>query len=139
MNGIPEDHELGFPSIYRLYLEEADPTEYNFATKYFYSYSHWKRITESEWFKPHIQKMREALRLKLSAQALVNIRAIANDRTHAGSMQANKLLLAQEYDKKIDAKVGRPSKKAIEQKAKEMFLDTEDTLEDAKRLGIAIQ
>src|SRR6478735_5501682 len=42
-------HSLGFfPSLKKLYLDEADPTEYGFATKYLLGWKHWLRMQNNK-------------------------------------------------------------------------------------------
>lgn len=53
-----EDHQ-GFPSIKRLYVDLEDQSEYLFATTYFASWYHFKRLAEISWFKPVLEEMRE--------------------------------------------------------------------------------
>ena len=43
--GEDKEHKgIIFPSLKRLYLEEGDPVEYTFATKWLFDWPHWKRI-----------------------------------------------------------------------------------------------
>lgn len=104
-----EDHEYKgvlYPSIKRLYLECEDVTEYEFANKYFASWSHWKRLQKNARIADHISDWREELEVKLRAQAIRNI----IDQTTSdsqGSFQAAKWLADRGWDKRA---AGRPSK-----------------------------
>lgn len=114
-------------SIYQLYLEEEDVTEYEFACKYFADYTHWKRICNCEWFKPFLAEMRESLTLKLKARAIRGIANIAGDGTSKSQLQALRYLADKGY---IDAKAkGRPSKEEVDAVAKELA-DERERLED---------
>jgi hypothetical protein len=62
-----------YPSIYRLYMETEDLTEFEFANKYFDSFAHWKRICQSPSFIPYISQWREELELKIRARALSSL------------------------------------------------------------------
>lgn len=66
-----EDNE--YPSLYKLYMEMGDLVEYDFATKYFESFQHWKQICGLEWFCTHIGDWREELELRFRAIALKSL------------------------------------------------------------------
>lgn len=57
------------PSIHRLYVEEEDISEYQFATKYFYNFAHWELIKSRDWFMPHYNAMRHELEAKLESRS----------------------------------------------------------------------
>lgn len=125
-----EDHQ-GYPSLHRLYVETNDPTEYEFATKYFASWSHWKMVRECNWFKPHYDLMKEELEVKIRADALAHLRRTRNDPKNA--VQVNKYLLEKGWLEKED-KRGRPSKEAIKKEADKVFKESEFILDDYGRL-----
>jgi hypothetical protein len=108
------DHE-GFPSLYRLYMQEADPTEYIFATKYFDSFDHWKNLTGRPWFKEIVARWREELDVSIRAAALKRIIAESKSASK-NAFTANKYLLEKGW---IQNGKGRPSKEAIQAAAKE--------------------
>ncbi len=109
-----QDHE-GFPSLYRLYMDEADPTEYIFATKYFDSYDHWMNLTRRPWFKTIVARWRDELDVQIRATALKRI--IAESKSSSkNAFMANKYLLEKGW--KHEGK-GRPSKDQIQAAAKE--------------------
>ena len=98
-------------SIKRLYLETADPTEYEFATKYFLGWSHWQRICENKAIMKHIQEWRDELEIKIRSRAVrLNI-------AHAegGSYQAAKWLADRGWQTRG---AGRPSKDEVERETK---------------------
>ena len=106
----------GYPSIYRLYIELADPDEFLFATTYFLDMDHWRKITESNFFKPHIERMRADLRLKIKSQALLRIQEEARDPQSKHYFVALKYLADGAYIEK--AGKGRPSAAAVKSEMK---------------------
>lgn len=114
-------------SIYLLYLEEEDVTEYEFACKYFNDYTHWVRLTKCNWFKPFLTEMREALMLKLKARALRGIAHIAGDSSSKSQLQALRYMADKGYIDK--ATKGRPSKEAVAEEAK-LLADERQRLEE---------
>jgi len=116
-----QDHQ-GFLSLYRLYMETGDPTEYRFAIAYLDGWEHWKQLSECNWFKPFVEKWREELQLRLASEALNRIISEAqSDRRE--SFAANKYLLEKGWQPKGADKVGRPSKEAIKHQAERMVQD----------------
>lgn len=96
-----------FPSLKRLYLLIADPTEYEFATTTLVSWKQWLRIAENKLLKTHVLEWREELELKLRAQGVKQ--AIAQ--AHGGSFQAAKWVADRGWEVRA---AGRPSKAEIE-------------------------
>lgn len=108
----PFDHEeRGLPSIYKLYLDLADPDEFIFANTYFLGMDHWRKICEAPFFAPHLEKMRADLRLKIKSEALVSIKKEAGNPDSKNYFAALKYLSDGGYEEK--AKKGRPSKAAV--------------------------
>lgn len=110
-----QDHE-GYKSLYLLYMESNDLTEYTFANDYFESYEHWLAITKQDWFKPFLERFRRDLETKVRSTAL---RAIIRE-SQSGSKNAftaNKFLIERGWlDKEKNTK-GRPTKEDIKQAA----------------------
>lgn len=130
-----EDH-LGYPSLYRLYMELDDLTEYEFATTYFDGWEHWTMLCSCEWFKPYVERWRHELELKTKAAAL---RAIKHEAAKGGknAYSANKVLLEGKWTGQDQgAKRGRPSNNEINKAAKELAERKSRLKEDSKRLGI---
>lgn len=125
-----------YPSLYRLYMEEADITEYTFATKHLDGWSHWQELCSARWFEPFLTAWRDELSRKLEALYNARMEAIAADLANKGALAANKSLL-EGLRKPADAKKrGRPGKGSggdaeTHQRALELQIG-----EDAKRLGI---
>lgn len=125
-----EDHR-GYPSLYRLYMEMEDLTEYEFANKHLDGWKHWEMLSSALWFRPFIVRWRKELELKLKARALREImEEAASGGKHA--FQANKYLIEKGWVEKPEGKRGRPSKNEILQEA----LSPSDVSEDLERITI---
>lgn len=100
------DHEYNgktYPSLKRLYLEAADPTEYVFATTHLMGWKHWQRICENKLLRKHIDEWREELEVKLRSEAVRQ--AIAH--AASGTFQAAKWVADRGW---ATRGAGRPSK-----------------------------
>jgi hypothetical protein len=108
------DHEYKgktYPSAKRLYMELEDPTEYEFATKYFLNWNHWLRICENKILATHINQWRDELEVKLRSRAVrMNIASAA-----AGNYQAAKWLADRGW---LTRGAGRPSKAEVDKNIK---------------------
>lgn len=126
---------MGYPSLYRLYMEASDPTEYHFAVSNLYSWAHWEALCECTWFKPIIALWRRELNTKIRAEALYNLRVLsAPDKPT--SFQANKYLLDGSWMGAGEAKrgKGRPGRAEIERAASDLARASQDTHEDYLRI-----
>lgn len=121
-------HE-GFPSLYEAYMLVNDPTEYEFATKYLYSWEHWLRLQECSWFKPIVAQWRDELEIRFKSAALreIMVKAAGSSRE---SFQAAKFLA--EYGSKSTK--GRPSKQSIKDAAVDIATGQARVNEDFLRL-----
>lgn len=131
------DHE-GFPSLYRLYMEMEDLTEYEFSNTYLDGWEHWEMLTSAEWFKPYAERWRKELSLKIKARALRGLRAEAES-SSKNAFAANKFLVDRGWVEKEDGKPhgrGRPSKEDVKKAADEMAITDRRLLEDSKRLEV---
>lgn len=127
-----------YPSLYRLFLEEDDITEYNFAIKYFGSWDYWDEICNSTWFKPHIANWRRELEARTRARALINIKEMALDPDHKQSFQASKFMLDGDWTLHKNSKRpprGRPSKQEIENITEEIINEEKTIRKDLERLN----
>lgn len=107
-----------YKSIKKLYLETADPTEYEFANKYFLNWSHWLRICNNKILAKYVAEWRDELEVKLRSAAYAQVYTQA---TQGGSYQAAKWLADRGWDIR---KAGRPTKEEIEgEKAKQAKID----------------
>jgi hypothetical protein len=115
-----EDHELNgrsYVSIKRLYLEIADPTEYEFAKACFYNWAHWKRMCEKTTnLHPYIAEWREELEVMLRSQG---VRGVVEEATSGGkgAMQASKWLADKGWTEKRTA--GRPTNLEVDKERKQ--------------------
>lgn len=132
------DHE-GYPSLYRLYMEEEDPLEYTFANKYLDGWLHWTRICESTWFIPYIQRWRQELDLKLKSRALIVIKQEAGDPHSRNRWAAAKYLMERGWEPKktqTEKKEERASKESIRTEAKRLQEEQKRVQADLDRLNI---
>lgn len=128
------DHE-GYPSLYRLYMETDDPTEYLFATQYLDGWDHWETLCQCTWFKPYIDKWRRELEIKHRAMALQNIKRLAADPGSKEYHQANKFLVSAGWvETEKRKRAGRPSKEEVSKAAKEMAHEAKQLEEDLARI-----
>lgn len=128
------DHN-GYPSLYRLYMEMEDTTEWEFAQTYLEDYQHWMRLCEAQWFKPHVTRWRHELQAKLRARALRAIKSVANA-DDKDSYAANKYLLDKGYatPEPPKSKRGRPSKDQVDQEIKKIVSEEKQVKYDYERL-----
>lgn len=124
-------------SLYRKYMEIADPTEYRFAIKCFGSYQHWQLLQSRPWFQPYVNAWREELDASIKSQAAVEMFEIANttssDQTR---VQALKWLSDRGYLGSIPKpkRRGRPSKEEIEGELRRQLTNSKDINDDYTRL-----
>src|SRR6185503_1019685 len=87
----------GVPSLFRLFLETSDLTEYTFANTYLRDWDHWAQLCESPFFKPYVARWRKELALKIRAEALA--RVIEESKAKGkNSFQINRWLAEQGWD-----------------------------------------
>jgi hypothetical protein len=111
-----EDKEykgVTYKSLRKLYLEECDPTEYNFAVKYLWGWEHWQRLCNNKLLLEEITKWREELEIKLRAMGVRNIIRQSGDAMVAAKWVADGL-----WDTARDkrTKSGKAKEKAIREK-----------------------
>lgn len=99
-----------YPSIKRLYIEYADPVEYDFANEYFLGWQHWKRLCGNAQIAHHIEQWREELELSIRGEG---VRSMITQATDKDSFQAAKFLVDRGWDKRS---AGRPSKEEKEKR-----------------------
>jgi len=98
-------------SLKKLYLAMEDPTEYEFASKYFLGWKHWVRICENRILKNHIDEWREELEVKLRSRGVKALILSAEQGNH----QSAKWLADRGWDTRG---AGRPTKLEKEQSLK---------------------
>lgn len=91
------------PSLKRIYLELADPLEWDIATRYLGGWQHWVELTKTV-LKDQIEDWRHELDLKLQSAAFYQLKELAD----AGDRMANQFIAKKEYKNKRRA--GAPSK-----------------------------
>lgn len=126
-------HNKVYPSLYRLYIQESDVTEYNFANKYFESFQHWQEICEDGGFKPYILKWRRELELKIKAEALKEIIAQAASDDPRKRLEASKYIYEKVFVGSAPAR-GRPSKQQVKDEAQRLAQEQNLVKEDWNRL-----
>lgn len=127
------DHE-GYPSLYRLYMEMDDPTEYNFAVNCLDGWDHWEILCECNWFKPFLNRWRREVEVRAKAKALLAIREVAASGGKE-AYQANKFLVAGGW--KVDQRrkgAGRPSKEEVQSAAKKIAEEANSINDDLARV-----
>lgn len=90
-----------YQSLKRLYLEVADPTEYQFAMKHLYDWQHWKRICDNKALLKQIEVWREELEVALRSASILAMSDMTDN------FQAQKFLAERGWEKNG---VGRPKK-----------------------------
>lgn len=111
-----QDHELNnkrYPSLKRLYLECADPTEYEFATTYLLGWKHWLRLCENKMLRAHIDEWRDELEIKLRSAAIKHI--LETSTGPLGNVQSAKWVADRGW---AIRGAGRPSKADVEREKK---------------------
>jgi hypothetical protein len=119
-----------FFSLHQLYLEESDPTEYEFAKKHIGGWSHWKRLQKSPAFMTLITAMREELEVKLRSQGVKSMIEEVSEQGK-GALQAAKFLADRGWTEKTK---GAPTKAEVKKAAKLHAQVTHDTEEDWERI-----
>ena len=127
------DH-MGFPSLYRLYIEAEDPTEYKFATAHLDGWDHWDILSSCSWMQPYVTRWRRELDIRLRSRALAEIQAVAAAREHNSHFTANKYLLEATWKPAGERKVGRTTKDAIRAEATRLRSAEREIEDDAKRI-----
>lgn len=125
-----------YPSLYRLYMECADPTEYEFAKAHLAGWQHWLMISNSSWFKEYADIWREELEIRIRSQAVRQIELEA--RTGGkNTFQASKYLADAGWaprGSKINP-VGRPTQERIKKEAERLNQLELDIIDDHQRLN----
>ncbi len=136
---LADEDKGDVPSLYRLYMELGDLTEYEFATKYFYNWDHWKQLCTLEWFIPHVARWREELDLKTKAEALKRIRQEAQDPKGKNTFSANKILIDRSWEnskpKAPARKAGRPTREEVQGELKREVNEAKILNEDWQRVS----
>lgn len=121
------DH-AGYPSLYRLYMEANDPTEYLFATQHLDGWAHWERLSKCKWFSEYVERWRRELELRTKAQALQRIASVAKSGGKE-AFQADKFLVSGGWKDQTTRKRGAPTKAEVQSEAQRIAVE-QNTLED---------
>jgi len=126
-------------SLYQRYLDLEDTLEFDFANQYFESYEHFKILCQCEWFKPHIYRWRNELRLKLRSRAVQAIKSVSTNPQDKNYFEANKLILNGNLDLQDGKKSkgpgrGRPSNDEIALAVKEIAKEDQSLADDHNRV-----
>lgn len=127
-----EDH-LGYPSLYRLYIEAKDLAEHRFAKAHLDGWEHWEMMCDASWFKPFVSVWRRELSALLETEALDRMQALAV-KDSAVAFPANKYLLDCVRKPKGAISRGRPTKDAITKETARMASAAALIDNDYKRL-----
>lgn len=119
-------------SIYLLYLDYSDPSEYHFALGAFGAWEHWRQLREAVFFKDTYKLMKDALDAKVKSEAAQAARQVAQE-GGPQALQAAKWLHSLGENK---AKRGRPSKDEVEGELKREAEEARQLNEDITRLGL---
>lgn len=128
---------MGFVSLYRLYIETADPTEYAFAIRYLDGWEHWELLCQSQWFKPYVTRWRRELETKIRSQSLAKIIDLAHNSDSREAFQAQKFLLSGDWKTRDEAKRGRPSKDEIKHEAERLARLESQVSQDYERITVS--
>lgn len=132
------DHTVGevtYPSLYRLYMEADDLTEYQFAVAHLDGWEHWQMLCSSTWFKPYAKRWREELEVRARSRSLLRLRAVAASSAKEAYL-ANKFLIERGWvPKEEKSSVGRPSKDAIKKEAEALFQSSKEAETDLARIS----
>ena len=121
-----------YKSIFKAYLDCGDPTEYDFAVKYFDCWDHWQRICESSGCAEWIAKMRSELSIKLRSEAIKRIISHSEDEK---GFQAAKYIADKKWENRGR---GRKKKQQEDLDFSEERQISAEVMEDAKTAGIQI-
>jgi hypothetical protein len=107
-------------SLYKLYMQESDVTEYDFAIKHLDGLEHWENLCQSTFFKPYAERWRKELELKLKSECVHEIENISKDPDHKSQFAALTFLVNGGWKDKTQNRKGRPSKVQIKEAAREI-------------------
>jgi hypothetical protein len=115
-----------YPSLKKLYMEIADPTEYEFATTCLWGWAHWEQTSANQWVEAHVEKWRAELEMKLRSRAVRDLMAQAKDKTAAAQWVAS--------GKWKEPKRGRPTNEELQAEKNKRLRIVEAADEDSARI-----
>ena len=120
-------------AFHKVFIEEADLTEYRPAIKLVGSWEEWCRIKkESDLFSSFIDKWKEELEQKFLSEAQQKIIDLLDDDSSSIRFSAAKWLAEKSWDKKSR---GRPSKSQVENEQKRLAKASQVTEEEFTRVS----
>ena len=126
----------GAISMYQMYMDAGDPTEYTQAIAMLGSWKHWQLLTSTNWFKPTVEQWRDELKVKFESDRYREMKEVTE--TCKGTPQGVSATkwLAERYSRVSSPKRGRPSKAEKARHIKQESEETRILTEDAKRIGL---
>jgi len=133
---LKDDDHMGFPSLYRLYMECADPTGYMCATTHLGGWEHWLKLKECDWFREKLERWNEELEVMLRANALARLVKESKNSGSKNYVEINKLLLNRGWVLSDEGKRkrGAPTKQDIKDAAMDIATRNKDLDEDFLRI-----
>lgn len=123
----------GKPSLYQLYMDMSDVSEYTFAKTYFEGWKHWELLTSANWFTPYITEWRAELAVKIQSEAIARIKEIG-EKGGKDALTANRYIAERGWEKPSANRRGRPSKFKVDPVVLAKKLDEDRLDEDFERV-----
>lgn len=117
-----------YPSVRKLYLAIADPTEYYFAIELFGTWEHWEHIASTAWMSKKLNVYRRELEVMLKAVSVKSLMK-ASTRDNSVGISASKYL--------IDKGWSALASKASTFKPASVKAISKEVEDDLKRMGIS--
>lgn len=125
--------KVELPSLKKLYMEIADPTEYEFAMQAFGTWKQWDKIKKSKALHVWIEDWAEELELKLRSEGIRGVVREAD--SGKNPLAAAKFLANADWNKTSNGR-GRPTKLEIEKQTKIAARLNAEFEDDAERIGL---
>tara|TARA_R110000803_G_scaffold207605_1_gene275649 strand:- start:299 stop:895 length:597 start_codon:yes stop_codon:yes gene_type:complete len=125
-------HDDDYPSLYQLYMDFDDSTEYLFAEEHLGGWDHWVFLSKQTFFLKELSRWREELELRSKARALGAMKAKANDPNDKDYYTCNKFLLEKGWD--AEHKETRALNGYARKTSKQEIVDTAEELYSIKEI-----
>lgn len=102
-----KDHGTDYYSLYRLYLDKNDPTEYEFALSVLGDWEHWEILCRAPFMQEYLDKWRAELEVRSISNLYERLKNDALDESSKSSASSAKYLI-DKFEKKEKKPVGRP-------------------------------
>lgn len=133
---LKDREHKGRMSMYEKYMEIGDPTEYRTAIALLGTWRHWQVLTTKDWFKPHVERWRQELSVKLESDRFTEMLEVETSLKGTPTAIAATKWLADRYSTSKKPKRGRPSKTEKAQILQEESQEDKLLIEEAERLGL---